>query len=186
MPDYGEQLRCYREAAHAETKLLIAERIAEELAPELWTFLAGRCPLDEVDDLRQDVLLAVVLGLDGCRAATHAAFWGWVYTIARNKVATRLDKMNRLQLMEADQFWHLVEASGDFVALMGYEREDLREVWAILDGMDDYIRHCLWRYHVDGADLEEIAEELGKSKDAVRMTIGRGLATARKLLKGER
>ena len=186
MQDYGEQLRRYREAAHAETKLLIAERIAEELAPELWTFLAGRCPMDEVDDLRQDVLLAVVLGLDGCRAATHAAFWSWVYTIARNKLATRLDKRNRLQLMESDQFWHLVEASGDFVALMGYERQDLREAWAILGQINDHARDCIWRHYVDGLDHAEIAEELGRTKDAVRMTIYRGLATARKLLKGER
>jgi RNA polymerase sigma factor (sigma-70 family) len=186
MQSLGETLERYRLAKHVETKLRIAEQIADEIAPKLWNYLARRCPPEEVEDLRQEVMMAVVLGLDRCEADSAQQFWGWIYTIARNKLATRLEKRGRMIPVAEEELWRLIEASGEVEAITRNERQELAESWAMLQSLDEHTRTCLWLHHFDGREYAEIAEEMGTSKDAIRMTIKRGLEAAQKLLEGRR
>ncbi|MBK8059513.1 MAG: hypothetical protein IPK33_17145 [Gemmatimonadetes bacterium] len=71
------------------------ERLLARLEPPLRRFLARRVramgrDLDFVQDAMQQSLVAIVLGLHGCRAQTDAELVAWALGVARNQLAELL------------------------------------------------------------------------------------------------
>jgi RNA polymerase sigma factor (sigma-70 family) len=184
MQDLGAAIRRFREADFTESKLRIADRIMDHLAPKLWSFLALRCPVDEIKDLRQETLLAVCKGLPGCKADSTPEFWAWVYTIALNKLATYLERRKRMEPIPLDQLWALVDASGQVEPITASEREEFAPLRRALAELSESTRRAILLRYFEGLPHAEIGQELGKSADAVRMEIGRGLEELRAALKG--
>jgi RNA polymerase sigma factor (sigma-70 family) len=172
----------YRKSGHLANKVEIAGHIVDEIASPIWNFLAGHVPPSDVDDLRQEVLLAVALRLDTCNAMDEPTFWGWVYRIAWNKVADRTSKAKRWQLIDREEVFRLIEASTQVEGMTRHERVDTEELLTALDKLDEETRFCIWQCVVEKHTFVQIATSVGKSVSGVRMTCKRGLVKLQKLL----
>lgn len=172
----------YRQSGYLANKVEIAGHIAEELAVPIWNYLAVRVPLSDVDDLRQEVLLAVVLKLDQCKADNEGSAWSWVYTIARGKIANRFEKDVQWQLIEREEVFRLIEASTEVEGMTRHERVSTEDLLAALDKLDKETRFCIWLCFVEQLSFVQVATLVGKSDSGVRMACKRGLVKLQKLL----
>ena len=110
--------------------------------------------------------------------------WAWCYRIARNKVNDHLRKQSsdRLQPMEPEELWQLVETSAQSNPLSAEDRIDLEHALKLLAEAKPECSEFLWQHFVIGLDYSELAEERNMSYDNVRMKIGRCLGEAQTLM----
>ncbi len=133
--------------------------------------LDGRA--DEVEDLIQDVFLAAARGYRDVRQPE--AIKGWLATITVRLVRRRL-RLRRLHRFLG------MDAAADYTELVdpGASAADkllLVEVYRVLDdiAVDDRLAFCL--HHVEGENLETVAELSRCSLATVKRRIARARAT---------
>ena len=115
---------------------------------------------------------------------SEGQLWAWCYRIARNKVNDQLRKQasDRLQPMEPEELWQLVETSTQSNPLSAEDRIDLEHALKLLAEAKPECAEYLWQHFVLGLDYSELAEERNMSYDNVRMKIGRCLGEAQALM----
>ena len=127
--------------------------------------LLGRIPRRDVDDLVQDVFIAVFTRIRELR--DPAAFGGWIATIARNR-ATDYMRQTREQIELPDE-------------LPGGQPTDT-ETFAVLDivrTLPEAYRETLLMRLVEGMSGAEIAERSGLTPASVRVNLHRGMKMLR-------
>jgi RNA polymerase sigma-70 factor (ECF subfamily) len=127
-------------------------------------------PDTDIDDVVHDVFVRALESLG--RLRDPSALRSWLYGIAVRTVAIRFQKRSRgrwLRFMAPEE----VPES----AVMPFESElgeALREVYAILRGMDPDERIALVLHRVEGLPLEEAARAAGTSLSTYRRRLARG------------
>lgn len=136
--------------------------------------LLGR--VDEIDDLVQDVFIAAHRGLANLREP--AALKGWLATVTV-RVAQRRLRARRLRMI-----FHVAPTYDyELLAQPGFSPEDstmLAEVYALLDELPVAERLAWMLRHVQGEQLDRVAELTGASL----ATVKRRIAAAALKLKG--
>jgi RNA polymerase sigma-70 factor, ECF subfamily len=130
--------------------------------------LLGRVPRRDVDDLVQDVFLAVFTRIRELR--DPLAFGGWLATIARNRATDYLRRSHEQVDMPADL------PGGDPIEI---------ETMAILDvvrKLPDAYRETLLMRLVEGMSGAEIAGRTGLTPASVRVNLHRGMTLLREKL----
>jgi RNA polymerase sigma factor (sigma-70 family) len=129
-------------------------------------------------------LKGITISLKNFKGDADKIFWGWCFTIARNKVNDHLRKVvNELaQPYPPDELGRLVEASALTTPLSPEDRHDLDYALKLLDRSKPECRDYLWKHFVVGLKFTEIAEEQNVSDDSVRMKINRCLETVKALV----
>jgi RNA polymerase sigma-70 factor, ECF subfamily len=137
---------------------------------------AARCglaragqPLDQSEDIVQDILLAVHLKRHTWHA--DAPFAPWLFAIARNKLISALRKRGRRVFVNIDDFAEmLADAPAAETASSG-------EVAAQLNSLPARQREVLQSIAVENASIRETAAKFSMSEGAVRVSLHRGLAS---------
>jgi RNA polymerase sigma-70 factor (ECF subfamily) len=136
-----------------------------------------------VDDVLQDTLIAIVLGLPRFEGKTDAQFHAYCYRIARNKVVDAFRRLGKEsgRIFPDEEFWeHIAEADPP---LSKEEREQLREAMDLLAAVRPPCLDLLIAHYIEAQTFAHIAEEFDfASEDAARMATGRCLRLARELL----
>ncbi len=78
-------VRTYRLTAGLAERLRLAEEIFRLIEPDLRFFIFGTISETDAKDILQETLKGISKGLKGFQGQTKEEFWGWCYTIARNK-----------------------------------------------------------------------------------------------------
>jgi DNA-directed RNA polymerase specialized sigma24 family protein len=94
----------------------------------------------------------------------------------------RKQTADRLQPMDPEELWELVETSAQHNPLSAGDRLDLQQALKILAAAKPECSEFLWQHFVLGFDYSELAEERQMSYDNVRMKIGRCLDDAQDLM----
>jgi RNA polymerase sigma-70 factor (ECF subfamily) len=129
-------------------------------------------PDAEIDDVVHDVFVRALVSL--VRLRDPSALRPWLYGIAVRTVGIRFQKRSR-------QRWLRFMAPEDVpeVASMppaGELGEALRDVYAVLRGMDPDERIALVLHRVEGLSLEDAARAAGTSLSTYRRRLARGQA----------
>jgi RNA polymerase sigma-70 factor (ECF subfamily) len=152
-------------------------RLYELYARMVHGVLLAKVPVDEVDDLVQDVFIRALRRLSTLREA--ASFGPWLATIARNVA----NDYHRRSLPE-DQF---PEDAADDEIKCGASRGDHDgPAVAILDavmGLPDAYRETLILRLVEGMTGPEIAARTGMTHGSVRVNLYRGMGQLRAKLR---
>jgi RNA polymerase sigma-70 factor (ECF subfamily) len=126
-------------------------------------------PVDQAEDIVQDILLAVHLKKHTWDVG--APFAPWLFAIARNKLIDALRRKGRRIHVDIDDFAEVLAAeepepalpqidlAGELVALPPRQRDVLRSI------------------AVDSASIRDTARKLAMSEGAVRVALHRGLAS---------
>src|SRR6195952_1245877 len=125
-------------------------------------------PVDQSEDIVQDILLAVHLKRHTWDA--NAPFAPWLFAIARNKLIDALRRRGRRVFVNIDDFSETIPSEA------AEETVPAREVAAHLEALPARQREVLQSIAVDSASIKATAAKLSMSEGAVRVALHRGLA----------
>lgn len=134
-------------------------------------------PVDQSEDIVQDILLAVHLKRHTWDA--NAPFAPWLFAIARNKLIDALRRRGRRVFVNIDDFAE---------TLPGEAAEDAlprSEVSAHLETLPKRQRDVLRSIAVDSISIKETAAKLAMTEGAVRVALHRGLTNLASRLRSE-
>lgn len=126
-------------------------------------------PLDQAEDIVQDILLAVHLKRHTWDAG--APFAPWLFAIARNKLIDALRRRGRRVFVNIDDFAEVIASE------MPEETVPAGQIAAHLKTLPARQREVLQSIAVDSASIKATAAKLSMSEGAVRVALHRGLAT---------
>ena len=126
-------------------------------------------PVDQSEDIVQDILLAVHLKRHTWDA--NAPFAPWLFAIARNKLIDALRRRGRRVFVNIDDFAETLpgEAAAETVSAS--------EVAARLESLPARQRAVLQSIAVDSASIRDTAAKYSMSEGAVRVALHRALAS---------
>ncbi len=150
------------------------ERLYQVFAPMVHGLLVARLPLDEVDDIMQDVFFTAFRQLGTIREP--AAFGGWLGAIARQKAADFFRRSHQTESLDA--------ASAEVTARSGeLDTElDARTILGHIRQLPETYAETLTLRLVEGMTGPEIAAVTGLTPDSVRVNLHRGLRLLRERL----
>jgi len=134
-------------------------------------------PLDQSEDIVQDILLAVHLKRHTWDA--DALFLPWLFAIARNKLVDALRRRGRRVFVNIDDFKETI--ASEPVA----ETVRASEVIVHLKGLPKRQRDVLQSITVESNSIKDTAAKLAMSEGAVRVALHRGLARLAAKLRNE-
>jgi RNA polymerase sigma-70 factor (ECF subfamily) len=132
-------------------------------------------PVDQSEDIVQDILLAVHLKRHTWDAS--APFAPWLFAIARNKLIDALRRRGRRVFVNIDDFAETLP--GEAVA----ETASAGEVSNHLQSLPARQRDVLQSIAVESVSIKDTAKRLSMSEGAVRVALHRGLASLTARLK---
>ncbi|HML28432.1 MAG TPA: sigma-70 family RNA polymerase sigma factor [Hyphomicrobium sp.] len=124
-------------------------------------------PRDDVEDVVQDVLLAIHLKRHTWDQSMPLG--PWVSAIARNKMIDDLRRRGRRPEVAVDLTEFDIEGEDQQSSI------DARDVERILDGLSDKNRDIVRSISIDGHSARDVAERLGMTEVAVRVALHRSL-----------
>jgi len=134
-------------------------------------------PVDQSEDIVQDILLAVHLKRHTWDA--NAPFAPWLFAIARNKLIDALRRRGRRVFVSIEDF---SETLADQPAA---ETASPSEVATQLNALPARQRDVLQSIAVESASINETAAKFAMSEGAVRVALHRGLSSLTAKLRGE-
>jgi RNA polymerase sigma-70 factor, ECF subfamily len=126
-------------------------------------------PIDQSEDIVQDILLAVHLKRHTWDA--NAPLAPWLFAIARNKLIDALRRRGRRVFVNIDDFSETLPSEPP------EQTVPAAEVAAQLERLPARQRDVLQSIAVDGVSIKATAEKLAMSEGAVRVALHRGLAS---------
>ena len=124
-------------------------------------------PVDQSEDIVQDILLAVHMKRHTWDVS--APFAPWMFAIARNKLIDALRRRGKRIFVNVDDFAEML--SGEAAP----ETASASEVAAQLQSLPARQRDVLQAIAVDGVSIKDTAAKLSMSEGAVRVALHRGL-----------
>lgn len=126
-------------------------------------------PVDQSEDIVQDILLAVHLKRQTWD--TSAPFAPWLFAIARNKLIDALRRRGKRIFVNIDDFAETLPGATP------EPNASVSEVAAGLQSLPARQRDVLQSIAVDSASIRDTAVKLSISEGAVRVALHRGLAS---------
>lgn len=128
----------------------------------------------QIHDVTQDALLELLDKLESGAQPEHAVYWA--LTAANNAVRRELTRVRHRAVVEYESQLHgALEGGEPDVAALLDAREDLRRINALLADCDEAPLIAL-AAAAEGRDHRELAQQLGVSPGAARMTLSRARA----------
>lgn len=172
---YDEDVELLQAVAAGDGRAV--QKLLEDVAPIVHGFLYARVGGDEevAADLLQETLLQAVRSASSFRG--EAALSTWMCTIARRRLARHYESERRAEV--ARQGLALVEDVRDTEADLAAQRD---EVVRALGRLPALHRQVLVLKYLDGLQVEEIAEELGRNRVQVQSLLQRARDGLRRVL----
>jgi RNA polymerase sigma-70 factor, ECF subfamily len=126
-------------------------------------------PVDQSEDIVQDILLAVHLKRHTWD--TDAPFAPWLFAIARNKLIDSLRRRGRRIFVDIDNFAETLPGEAPT------ETVPPGEIAAQLNTLPARQREVLQSIAVESASIKDTAKKFSMSEGAVRVALHRGLAS---------
>jgi RNA polymerase sigma-70 factor, ECF subfamily len=158
-----------------------AERLLRALAAPLRSFVnrqlrrGAGTPVDDAEDLVQDILVAVHFKKHSYDAG--APFTAWLYAVARYKIIDHWRKVGKDAPLALDDA-HEVLAQDDIEP--GLARRDLN---VVLQHVPARTRQLIEATRIEGRSMAEAAAAAGMTETAAKVAVHRGLARLTALFK---
>ncbi len=139
----------------------------------------SRVPPQDVEDVTQDVFIAVIRSLE--RFEHRSRFSTWLYTIVNRKIA---DFYRKRQRHGDEQTVRLDSIAGTMASpANGYERIDERiAIQKALNALPGHYREVILMRFADGMTFAEIASERGQTLEAVKSLYRRAIQAMRSIM----
>ena len=177
------------------------ELLLQRYLPDLRAFVRLRAGArlrerESTSDLVQSTCREILTKRDRFRFADERAFRRWLLTTAQRKISDRADYYTAQKRAQAGEERIAAESGADDERLLvSYRRfsspsqriairDEVARIERAFDQLTDEQREVVTLAHVVGLSRREIAEQLGKSENAVRIVLHRALARVAEIVKG--
>jgi DNA-directed RNA polymerase specialized sigma24 family protein len=164
----------------------LVTRIICAISPPLEAFILKQGFKPQLEDILQDCLLQITIGLDKFHGDEDEILWGWCYTIVRHKLGKYLDerKKSLVESCNQDELEKVIDTATENSHISFQDKLDAKFYISILEEADGECLELMTRRYVEDWDYKTIADIFKlSSADAARMRINRCREEARKLLK---
>jgi RNA polymerase sigma-70 factor (ECF subfamily) len=170
-----EQLARQAQAGDRDAFFVLYERYLQRVTNRV----RAKIPYQDVEDVTQDVFVALVRSLDNFEQRSR--FNTWVYTIVNRQIA---DYYRRRQRKEAPAEPVELDSVLEHTALADEDGEvdDRALMRQALDGLPDHYREVILLRFADGLSFQEIASEREQTLEAVKSLHRRALQALRELM----
>ena len=143
---------------------------------KVYNRVRSRIPTHDVDDVTQEIFMAVVRSI--ARFRHQSRFNTWLYTIVNRQIADYYRRRNRRG--RAEQQPISLEAVTYNEPSYEHERMDEKaDVRRALNLVPEHYREVVMLRFADGLTFAEIADQLGKSLEAVKSLYRRAIQAIR-------
>ena len=166
-----EQLVKRAQAGNKEAFLTLYNRYLNKVHNRV----RSRVPISDVDDVTQEIFMAVVRSLH--KFEHKSRFNTWLYTIANRQIADYYRRRTRGGKEQEPLSLEVVTFNEP-----SYEHEELDEQAALkraLNVVPEHYRQVVMLRFADGLSFQEIADELDKSLEAVKSLYRRAIQAIR-------
>ncbi len=166
-------------AVPQEDSTLDIEQAYRDHYVAVWRYVRARVATSEIaEDLVGDIFCHAVAASPRYRRLRESPL-PWLYTIASNRVADHYRRRRETHSLDK-----IVELAGTEVgpAEVVLQRQDLASIWECSRALPDSQREALWLRYGEDRDLKEIATRMGRSVEAVKLLLHRGVRGVRKML----
>ena len=168
-------------------RLLVGDRLAflkvNRLVTGCLTQLRAYDFREEWDDLRQEVLLAVVANAKAGRLRDPQAFVGYVRIVTRNKFVDRLKQHLRLKEDEALP-WD--DEAARVASVPVADSGEAADLWAAVGALPEDEQRVLHGLYRQGRTYQEVADDTGIPLGTLKRRLRSALDTLRERLGGSR
>ena len=174
----------YQRETLEERRMLLATYIIHFIQPQMRLVIFGKVHPNDFDDVLQETLKAILLGLDSFSGKSEEKFYAWCTRIARNKVNDQLRKRyaKQNQTVSMDDLKDLVLKIEANESLTPQDKLDLEFSLNLLEKSKPGCRNLVWEYFVIGYQRNEMAKIYKLRNDAAKRRVDRCLDLAQKLL----
>ena len=158
------------------------DRLYEIAFPQVYRYVASKIGGGpDAEDVTEEVFLGALQGINGLRAADQAGFLGWLFQIARHKLADRLRRRYRRPSESLDPEIEIEDE--DLTPEERVLRQDLQStVRAALAELTPEQQEVIVMKFALGYDNARVAVVLGKSPGAINQLQHRALGALRRVL----
>ena len=140
-------------------------------------------------DLVQDAFISALRGLENFTYKNEGDFMRWISKIAENRIRDNLDKLHadkrdirreipldNYRQADKDSFVRNFEPMKTTTpSMIISKQEDLDKLEKAIDKLKPEYKEVIILTKIEGLSYKEVAEQLGKSPDAVRMILSRAI-----------
>lgn len=171
-----EQLAYAAQSGDREAFFTLYERYLQRVTNRV----RSKVPAQDVEDVTQDVFVALVRSLD--RYEQRSRFNTWVYTIVNRQIA---DYYRRRQRKEAPEEPVDLDSVAESAALPGQDdtrKIDRAQMQQALNRLPEHYRDIILLRFADGLSFHEIATERAQTLEAVKSLHRRALQALREIM----
>ena len=164
------------ERAKAYDRVAFTELYRRAVAP-VYRYIGCRVDsVEEAEELTQEVFVSALAGIQSLRAETEAGLYGWLFQIARHKIADHLRRRYRLPGTDLAEVADREDGSlrPAEVVEIDAERTEVRQALEHLTAEQREV--VVYKYFLD-YDNERIAHLIGKTANAVNQLHHRALGS---------
>jgi RNA polymerase sigma-70 factor, ECF subfamily len=148
----------------------------------------SKVPPQDVDDVTQEVFIAVIRSLDGYEQRSR--FNTWLYTIVNRQIADFYRRRNRHSPAEQVDFDEMSDIDDERVSILsGLSEQDATDQRLVLQralhALPDHYQEIILMRFADGLTFAEIAEQRNQSLEAVKSLYRRAVQAIREQLDEE-
>lgn len=156
-------------------------RLYDQHQAEIFRYLWARVGERSVaEDLTGEVFMRMLTGLPTYRPSA-APFRAWLYQIARNLLIDHYRKFGTRTMDSLHQVETISDDTPDLVTMLD-QRLTMERVHRALARLDEAQREVVTLRFLSGLSLQEVAQTVGKTENAVKALQHRGLAALRQIL----
>lgn len=149
------------------------------------------------DDILQETFVHAVRDIGACQATSHVSFFAWLKGVADNRVRDALKKaatkkrggdrqqVRAVRLADATSLRPLVELLSESIDSPSVDvasEEATKALQVALSALPDDQREAIQLRHIQGMELDEVAQRMDKTPAAVRGLVHRGKQALRDAL----
>jgi RNA polymerase sigma-70 factor (ECF subfamily) len=134
----------------------------------------------EPEDVAQDVLMDAHRRLDAFQGTEVRAFYAWLFKIAENRIRDLFDRQNAKKRQPVPPPLTFTQTSPSVRAARS---ETLARVLAAVESLPEDYRQVLQLRRLEEQDVEQVAQVMGRSENAVRILYCRALQALRESLR---
>lgn len=156
-------------------------RLYDRYLQRVYNRVRSKVPRQDVEDVTQDVFVAVVRSLD--RYEQRARFNTWLYTIVNRQIADFYRRRQRKDVPDPVELDAMPEG-GPVLPVDEALLDDQAHMRQALERIPEHYRDVILLRFADGLSFAEIADRRGQSLDAVKSLYRRALQTLRESMGG--
>lgn len=181
MPKKSDTLTLVERAKRYEHQALA--KLCELYYRDVYSYIYYRVSnVQDAEDLTNDVFLKMVEAIRSCRSRGEKSFLAWLFRIANNSVVDHHRRQAVRNHLPLDERYLPAHVGPEVPVEIRLTQERLQQ--AILKLTREQQQVIILRF-IEGLSNAETAQILGKSEGAIKSLQHRGLASLRRILKGE-